>query len=53
MTPAQQRGNTGRDNIFFQAALAAFSTGDLQSAVRYCDPVLSMAAIWYLLVETM
>lgn len=35
---AQQRGNTLVETTFlFQAALAAFYTGDLRSAIRYCD----------------
>jgi DNA-binding SARP family transcriptional activator len=38
MTLAQQRGNTLVETTFLlQAGLAAFSTGDLASAVRYCD----------------
>ncbi|MDP4199483.1 MAG: AAA family ATPase [Bacteroidota bacterium] len=38
MALAKQRGNTLVETMFLvQAALAAFATGDLKSAARYCD----------------
>ena len=38
MSLAQQRGNTLVETTFLvQAALAAFSTGDLRGAIKYCD----------------